>query len=65
MCVFDVGHVQVAQAPHRHEPSHPGELNYDYVFEELRQAGMMSVYLYHLRLSSQENACVDFQVMNT
>ncbi|KAK7070144.1 hypothetical protein SK128_003879 [Halocaridina rubra] len=33
------GHIQVAQAPHRHEPSCPGELNYEYVFKKLREAG--------------------------
>ncbi|XP_076028845.1 hydroxypyruvate isomerase-like protein Gip isoform X2 [Oratosquilla oratoria] len=34
-----VGHVQVAQAPHRHEPGSEGELNYDYVFKVLQEEG--------------------------
>lgn len=34
-----VGHVQVAQAPHRHEPSCSGELDYPYIFSVLREAG--------------------------
>ncbi|XP_068239293.1 putative hydroxypyruvate isomerase isoform X2 [Palaemon carinicauda] len=33
------GHIQVAQAPHRHEPSCPGELDYVYVFRKLRETG--------------------------
>ncbi|XP_066961089.1 putative hydroxypyruvate isomerase isoform X2 [Macrobrachium rosenbergii] len=33
------GHIQVAQAPHRHEPSCPGELDYVYVFSRLKEAG--------------------------
>ncbi|KAA0189824.1 hypothetical protein HAZT_HAZT003279 [Hyalella azteca] len=32
-------HVQVAQAPHRHEPSMAGEVNYKYVLEQLYIAG--------------------------
>lgn len=27
-----IGHIQIAQAPNRHEPDHSGELNYEYVF---------------------------------
>ncbi|XP_042885905.1 putative hydroxypyruvate isomerase [Penaeus japonicus] len=34
-----VGHIQVAQAPHRHEPSSLGELDYPYIFSVLREAG--------------------------
>ncbi|XP_053630626.1 putative hydroxypyruvate isomerase isoform X2 [Cherax quadricarinatus] len=34
------GHVQVAQAPHRHEPSCPGELDYVFIFNKLREAGL-------------------------
>ncbi|XP_042231846.1 putative hydroxypyruvate isomerase isoform X2 [Homarus americanus] len=33
------GHVQIAQAPHRHEPSCPGELDYAFIFKSLREAG--------------------------
>lgn len=33
------GHIQIAQAPHRHEPSCPGELNYVHIFGKLREAG--------------------------
>ncbi|XP_064122885.1 putative hydroxypyruvate isomerase [Macrobrachium nipponense] len=33
------GHIQVGQAPHRHEPSCPGELDYVYVFGKLKEAG--------------------------
>ncbi|XP_045592921.1 putative hydroxypyruvate isomerase isoform X1 [Procambarus clarkii] len=34
-----IGHVQIAQAPHRHEPSCPGELDYIFIFSKLREAG--------------------------
>ncbi|CAL4122370.1 unnamed protein product, partial [Meganyctiphanes norvegica] len=33
------GHIQIAQAPHRHQPTTPGELDYAYVFDKLREAG--------------------------
>ncbi|KAK3883540.1 hypothetical protein Pcinc_012144 [Petrolisthes cinctipes] len=50
------GHVQVAQAPHRHEPSCPGELNYDYVFEKLNQAGYNGYIGAEYKPSSPESA---------
>ncbi|XP_065225253.1 putative hydroxypyruvate isomerase [Planococcus citri] len=31
------GHIQIAQAPHRHEPDSVGEVNYKYVFGLLKQ----------------------------
>lgn len=31
--------IQVAQAPHRNEPSAPGEVNFKYVFEVLENLG--------------------------
>jgi len=34
-----IGHIQVAQVPHRNEPDTPGELDYAYVFSVLKQAG--------------------------
>lgn len=34
-----IGHVQIAQAPHRNEPNIPGEINFKYVFETLREQG--------------------------
>lgn len=34
-----IGHVQIAQAPHRNEPNTDGELNYKYILETLRKAG--------------------------
>lgn len=34
-----IGHVQIAQAPHRNEPNTPGEINYKYVLETLSAAG--------------------------
>lgn len=34
-----VGHVQIAQVPHRHEPDVPGELNFTYIFDLLEKAG--------------------------
>lgn len=33
-----VGHVQIAQVPHRHEPHTLGELNYAYVFQVLEES---------------------------
>ncbi|XP_071522776.1 putative hydroxypyruvate isomerase isoform X2 [Panulirus ornatus] len=33
------GHVQIAQAPHRHEPSCSGELDYVFIFSKLQEAG--------------------------
>jgi hydroxypyruvate isomerase len=33
------GHIQVAQAPHRHELDSPGEIDYHYVLELLRDEG--------------------------
>lgn len=32
-----VGHIQVAQVPHRHEPDTPGEVSYPYVFSLLEK----------------------------
>lgn len=34
-----IGHVQIAQAPHRNEPNTAGEINYKYVFEILKEVG--------------------------
>lgn len=34
-----IGHVQVAQVPHRNEPDTPGEINYKYVIDALNAAG--------------------------
>ncbi|GJQ68573.1 Gip [Trypoxylus dichotomus] len=34
-----IGHVQIAQAPNRHEPEHSGELNYQYVLKTLEEHG--------------------------
>ena len=33
------GHIQVSQVPGRGEPSSAGEINYDYVFQLLRELG--------------------------
>ncbi|KAL3267747.1 hypothetical protein HHI36_006874 [Cryptolaemus montrouzieri] len=32
-----IGHVQIAQVPNRHEPNHPGELNYKYILDVLEK----------------------------
>ncbi|XP_068098617.1 putative hydroxypyruvate isomerase [Hyperolius riggenbachi] len=34
-----IGHVQIAQVPHRHEPDSPGELNFPYLFHLLEELG--------------------------
>ncbi|KAL3267738.1 hypothetical protein HHI36_006865 [Cryptolaemus montrouzieri] len=34
-----IGHVQIAQVPNRHEPNHPGELNYKYILDVLEKEG--------------------------
>ena len=34
-----IGHVQIAQAPSRNEPNSPGELNYRFILEELKNIG--------------------------
>ncbi|CAJ0965097.1 unnamed protein product [Ranitomeya imitator] len=34
-----IGHVQVAQVPHRNEPDSPGELNFMYLYELLQELG--------------------------
>ncbi|KAM4720925.1 putative hydroxypyruvate isomerase [Rhinophrynus dorsalis] len=34
-----IGHVQIAQVPHRNEPDHPGELNFMYLFDLLQELG--------------------------
>lgn len=34
-----IGHVQIAQAPNRHEPGYNGELNYKYVLKTLEENG--------------------------
>ncbi|XP_073450019.1 putative hydroxypyruvate isomerase isoform X1 [Aquarana catesbeiana] len=34
-----IGHVQIAQVPHRHEPDSPGELNFPYLFDLLEELG--------------------------
>lgn len=34
-----IGHVQIAQVPHRHEPDVPGELNFAYVFQAMKDNG--------------------------
>lgn len=34
-----IGHVQIAQVPHRHEPNTDGELNYKYILKTLSKAG--------------------------
>lgn len=34
-----IGHVQIAQVPHRHEPNIDGELNYKYILQILEKEG--------------------------
>ncbi|MEE6495122.1 hypothetical protein FKM82_001958 [Ascaphus truei] len=34
-----IGHVQIAQVPHRNEPDSPGELNFMYLFDLLEELG--------------------------
>ncbi|XP_056388409.1 putative hydroxypyruvate isomerase [Hyla sarda] len=34
-----IGHVQVAQVPHRNEPDSPGELNFTYLYDLLQELG--------------------------
>ncbi|XP_031755673.1 putative hydroxypyruvate isomerase isoform X2 [Xenopus tropicalis] len=34
-----IGHVQIAQVPHRNEPDSPGELNFMYLFDLLQELG--------------------------
>ncbi|XP_075148795.1 hydroxypyruvate isomerase-like protein Gip [Haematobia irritans] len=34
-----IGHIQIAQVPHRHEPDQAGELDYAHVFELISRAG--------------------------
>ncbi|XP_074642682.1 putative hydroxypyruvate isomerase [Tubulanus polymorphus] len=34
-----VGYIQLAQAPHRNEPNSPGEINFAYVFDILKEVG--------------------------
>ncbi|XP_034836054.1 putative hydroxypyruvate isomerase [Maniola hyperantus] len=34
-----VGHVQIAQVPHRNEPDTPGEINYKYILEHIVNSG--------------------------
>ncbi|KAL1449179.1 hypothetical protein WDU94_000398 [Cyamophila willieti] len=36
-CRGVIGHVQIAQAPHRQEPQGPGEINYKYIFDLLKR----------------------------
>uniref|UniRef100_A0A8D8LRU4 Hydroxypyruvate isomerase n=1 Tax=Cacopsylla melanoneura TaxID=428564 RepID=A0A8D8LRU4_9HEMI len=36
-CRNVIGHVQIAQAPHRQEPQARGEINYSYIFDMLRR----------------------------
>lgn len=39
-CIVHVaGHVQVSQAPTRHEPGYAGEIDYRYIFGQLRALG--------------------------
>ncbi len=33
------GHIQIAQAPDRHEPDSPGEIDYPGVFSQLQESG--------------------------
>lgn len=47
-----VGHIQIAQAPHRNEPNTPGEINYKYVLDAIYPAGE------HLVLSSTKSLTV-------
>ena len=37
-----IGHVQISQVPSRGEPSCPGEINYDYIFQLLEELGYSS-----------------------
>uniref|UniRef100_A0AC34Q0Z6 Uncharacterized protein n=1 Tax=Panagrolaimus sp. JU765 TaxID=591449 RepID=A0AC34Q0Z6_9BILA len=32
-----IGHIQIAQVPNRNEPDSPGEINYEYVFDVLKE----------------------------
>lgn len=34
-----VGHIQIAQAPHRNEPNTTGEINYKYILDAIYPAG--------------------------
>nr|XP_012145575.1 PREDICTED: putative hydroxypyruvate isomerase isoform X2 [Megachile rotundata] len=51
-----IGHIQIAQVPHRHEPNTPGEINYKYILSTLEQEGYNG-YIgleYSPKLSSRE-----------
>uniref|UniRef100_A0AC34Q4G1 Xylose isomerase-like TIM barrel domain-containing protein n=1 Tax=Panagrolaimus sp. JU765 TaxID=591449 RepID=A0AC34Q4G1_9BILA len=32
-----IGHIQIAQVPNRNEPDSPGEINYEYIFDVLKE----------------------------
>lgn len=34
-----IGHFQIAQVPHRYEPDEAGELNYEYIFQLIKEQG--------------------------
>lgn len=34
-----IGHIQIAQVPHRNEPDVAGELNFEYVFKLIESSG--------------------------
>ncbi|XP_047101930.1 putative hydroxypyruvate isomerase isoform X2 [Schistocerca piceifrons] len=36
---FSKGHIQIAQVPNRNEPDTPGEVNYSYIFDVLKDNG--------------------------
>ena len=39
LIIFPQGHIQVAQPPKRIEPSGPGEIQYQYIFNLLKELG--------------------------
>ncbi|KAF2353663.1 Xylose isomerase-like TIM barrel domain [Trinorchestia longiramus] len=55
-----IGHVQVAQAPHRHEPSLAGELNYKFIFNQLSAAGYTGYVGCEYKPASNTEASLDW-----
>jgi len=53
-------YIQIAQAPDRHEPESPGEINYDYVFKVLKQENYSGVIGLEFIPSTETTSCIQW-----
>lgn len=57
---FHLGHIQISQAPNRHEPGAPGEIDYHYVLDLLQQSDYSGYIGLEYRPKTDTNSSLDW-----